>query len=1218
MAIDQAGLRLSIESTILQLSNTITAMQTAQFRAQYDALAAAWVTRRNTLLGFLTSLTNEQDRLQTVANSLALSPEEQATLPPAEVTELVRQRMLVLAEIDQLQVLVELIVPWVTAAPPAFQGSEPPPVDDPPPGVGTNALFAVDDRIRYIGTSLPSWTGTLGHVVSRRVIAATALWSYNVSLDDGPSLLDVAETDLIAATTPWTAPPPPPDDDADARYDVGDRVRFIAGAGTEYHGQLGRVTKVERISDRWRYSVNLDDGPTLALLYEYELIPATQSWTPPTQTDPFEDFGIGDLVDIDFWLTLFDYIAANTWAALFEIPGQIADAWDDLTSWSSSIYTRVGNVAGDVLLGIDDVIATWANWIKDEITFELPGVGGGIGEAIGLGLGPLADLFKPANVIDILSQARDPISLALSGGISLFFEALEGAIPSAWRELVDEIFPDRDLLPPGLRKMFDWDDLEAVAWAPLIVAAAVGSVTSIMAAGGQALAAPAIWQLNERLTPRLLGQEEVTALRWRIPQLETTWKRDLRRLGIPEDKQDQLASALRPLPGLTLLRDAWFRGALNEDGVHNAIGAWGYTQTAEDIIRAGWPALPQVQDVIRFGVREVYAPDIVRDFNLDANFPDDILADAARVGLAEEEVRKFWRAHWELPSITAAYTMHQRTTDDPIADWSERVENPFGPDFFRIISMERLLQLLRTQDVMQAWRDPVTRVSFRPLNRVDVRRFYRVGVLDEGDVFRAYTDLGYDEANSALQVGFVRGLEQEASFDQLETILGGQAAEGTIELDDVFDALEAFSVPDSVLDAAKTRIAARVNRERTGDVISAFRQAFRFGRISEDDFRDELEDRNLPDATIDHLVDIETIRQGLDFEVFATAETRAAGRTSPMRRFREGLTDDEQFAAEMSALGYGQLDIQRFGQQAVLDADTDLRLDTLTAYRAGLRTGRLSVGEFRQLAGELGVGSDHTDVLILQDELRRALDDPTDEEAELRASGRGTVVTRYREGWIDDEQFAAEMSMLGYSQREIDRYAVEADLRFDLDWKTDLLALLKRQLEVDEISADEYLDQLETLGMEGDRAQTHLARVIAGLRPRIPIVEALPPLPRYLTPTGRVEVRIVVESFRSAQITRSELIARLASLDMPDDLVIATADLEQIRRDQRIAAAVVPEPPAYETDAGKLRLDTARRAFRGGGIAETTFRQALAELAVPLDLAAAIVDAEILRRSAAS
>jgi hypothetical protein len=1218
MAIDQTGLRLSIESTILQLSNTVTAMQTAQFRAQYDALLSAWSTRRNTLLELLGALTNEQDRLQSVANSLALSPEEQATLPPAEVTELVRQRMLVLAEIGQLQVLVELIVPWVTAAPPAFSGSEPPPVDDPPPGVGTDPLFAVNDRIRYIGVGLPSWTGTLGRVVSRRVIAATALWAYNVSLDDGPSLADVAETDLIAATAPWVQPPPPPDEDADARYDLGDRVRFIAGAGTSYHGQLGSINDVVRQGAQWIYSVNLDDGPTLAGVYEYELIPATQSWTPPTQTDPFEDFGIGDLVDIDFWLTLFDYIAQNTWAALFEIPGQIADAWDDLTSWSSSIYTRVGNVAGDVLLGIDSVIATWANWIKDEITFELPGVGGGIGEAIGLGLGPLADLFKPANVIDLLFQAQSPLGLALSGGLSLFFDAIEGAIPPRWLAVIDEFKPFLDELPQSFQKLFDWDDLDSFAWAPLLIGAVIGIATTLTGQAAAGIAAPGIWAINRQFQPRLLGQEEVTILRWRFPDDEEQWQHDLLNLGIRPEKQNQLMAALRPLAGITAIRDAMFRGAIDLGDAQAQLRKWGYDEDSVFLITTGWPALPQVQDVIRFGVREVYAPDIVRDFNLDANFPDDILADAARVGLAEEEVRKFWRAHWELPSITAAYTMHQRTTDDPITGWSERVENPFGPDFFRIISMERLLQLLRTQDVMQAWRDPVTRVSFRPLNRVDVRRFYRVGVLDEGDVFRAYTDLGYDEANSALQVGFVRGLEQEASFDQLETILGGQAAEGTIELDDVFDALEAFSVPDTVLDAAKTRIAARVNRERTGDVISAFRQAFRFGRISEDDFRDELEDRDLPDATIDHLVDIESIRQGLDFEVFAASEVRAAGRTSPMRRFREGLTNDEQFAAEMSALGYGQLDIQRFGRQAVLDADTDLRLDTLTAYRAGLRTGRLSVGEFRQLAGELGVGSDHTDVLILQDELRRALDDPTDEEAELRASGRGTVVTRYREGWIDGEQFADEMTMLGYSQREIDRYAVEADLRFDLDWKTDLLALLKRQLEVDEISADDYLDQLETLGMDADRAQTHLARVIAGLRPRVPLVEALPPLPRYLTPTGRVEVRIVVESFRSNQITRSELIARLASLDMPDDLVIATADLEQIRRDQRIAAAVVPETPAYETDAGKLRLDTARRAFRGGGIAETTFRAALTELAVPLDLAAAIVDAEILRRSAAS
>ena len=71
-----------------------------------------------------------------------------------------------------------------------------------------------------------------------------------------------------------------------------------------------------------------------------------------------------------------------------------------------------------------------------------------------------------------------------------------------------------------------------------------------------------------------------------------------------------------------------------------------------------------------------------------------------------------------------------------------------------IIKEDELGMLLRAQDVMPFWRDKLIKVAYRPLTRVDVRRMYKEGVLDETGVYEAYLDHGYNEDNARAMTEF--------------------------------------------------------------------------------------------------------------------------------------------------------------------------------------------------------------------------------------------------------------------------------------------------------------------------------------------------------------------------------------------------------------------------------------------------------------------------------
>ena len=142
--------------------------------------------------------------------------------------------------------------------------------------------------------------------------------------------------------------------------------------------------------------------------------------------------------------------------------------------------------------------------------------------------------------------------------------------------------------------------------------------------------------------------------------------------------------------------------------------------------------IPPVADIITMAVREAFTPAVAAKFGQYEDFPADLEKYAGQKGLSKEWAERYWAAHWSLPSPQQGFEMLHRG----VIDGSE------------------LNMLLRAQDVMPFWRDRLTAIAYRPLTRVDVRRMYKQGVLDEREVFESYQDAGYDDENAERMAEF--------------------------------------------------------------------------------------------------------------------------------------------------------------------------------------------------------------------------------------------------------------------------------------------------------------------------------------------------------------------------------------------------------------------------------------------------------------------------------
>ncbi|GAI88532.1 unnamed protein product, partial [marine sediment metagenome] len=124
-------------------------------------------------------------------------------------------------------------------------------------------------------------------------------------------------------------------------------------------------------------------------------------------------------------------------------------------------------------------------------------------------------------------------------------------------------------------------------------------------------------------------------------------------------------------------------------------------------------------------------PEISRPFGQFDGLPEVLeLAkdDLKAAGMSETTFTKEWVAHWMLPSIMQGFEMLHRG----VIPAKSTEARPLGLD-----------RLMKALDIMPAWQEPLTDISYSPYTRVDVRRMHKIGVLDDEAVFTAYADVGF-------------------------------------------------------------------------------------------------------------------------------------------------------------------------------------------------------------------------------------------------------------------------------------------------------------------------------------------------------------------------------------------------------------------------------------------------------------------------------------------
>ncbi len=326
----------------------------------------------------------------------------------------------------------------------------------------------------------------------------------------------------------------------------------------------------------------------------------------------------------------------------------------------------------------------------------------------------------------------------------------------------------------------------------------------------------------------------------------------------------------------------WRREKMNENELDGNLSK--LALSTEDIknIKIATEYFPNPQDLIRFAVREVYTPEIASAFGIFNELPPKFVSEAKKIGIQEDQAKNHWGAHWVLPSIGMGFQMlHRRIIDDGTVS-----------------------KLLKALDIMPFWRDLLIQLSYNPLTRVDVRRMYRTGTLNEEEVYNAFLDNGYSPENATRLLDFTMKFENEDRLGMTRASIIKAYKNDIISDTELKTNLETLGYSESTVSFWVSMSAFDKEMDALEIVEKTLKAQYLAGHIDIGDVRNALTKYDIPATYLQSIV--------TKIELSYNEKLAQASKADLLAWLKGGTIETAYFDTRMVELGYTELDINLY------------------------------------------------------------------------------------------------------------------------------------------------------------------------------------------------------------------------------------------------------------------------------------------------------------------
>jgi len=282
----------------------------------------------------------------------------------------------------------------------------------------------------------------------------------------------------------------------------------------------------------------------------------------------------------------------------------------------------------------------------------------------------------------------------------------------------------------------------------------------------------------------------------------------------------------------------------------------------------------------------------------------------------------------------------------------------------------------------------------------------------------------------------------------------------------------------SLLDAADLARRKSIRRK----ALSYLEKQFLEGYMDRNDFINQLVSYGFDEELVrEYATLLQYVRDNY-MVIKETKDERSSLKATLVSKYKKGLLTDEELEQELRKLNLNEIEIALTVSRARLEFDAEQKEILFNDLIEKMKQGWISKSEFTDQCQRLGIKyerclayADYYWTKYIGDQFYVIT---KDERSALATS----LIKKYIMGFMSEDELRNELKKLMFTEEEIELRIRRAAVEDEVKMLSDLLSEADNLLKRGEMTPEDYVEYLTSLGMRRERAETRAAKIIASMR----------------------------------------------------------------------------------------------------------------------------------------
>lgn len=487
------------------------------------------------------------------------------------------------------------------------------------------------------------------------------------------------------------------------------------------------------------------------------------------------------------------------------------------------------------------------------------------------------------------NRLKETISDTLRHAIESLMESLEGPAVQMLRPLLNRALENPEL-PSEVRalgtQLLSGDHpVELAAIIPIMVGILLGIFTGAFAPFTRVAA---YWMDREVKSMRLDPGTAIHA-KWRNPALSAEVNQDLRDLGWSDERIKIAELVAKDRLGVDALITLWRRGELTDLELVNRAAKAGFELDELEDLKKAMLLIPGPADLVLMQLREAWRDDVAERWGYDVGDITQFSEWMEKQGLSADWAKRYWRAHWVIPSAAQGFEMMWRG----------------------VISDDELRELLVINDLAPGWIDNLMQVARPVPGRIDRRYAYREGEIEWQDLFDLYKMDGYTDDWATILANTTAKMAVSEAKGLTRSAIEKAYRKRRLSPGEAVAMLDEIGISEDVANFYLSQVDADRSDDLLDRRVDAVGKQFIVGDLNDTQARNELANLQVLSAEIAVYIEEWSIARG--------TKTKRPTRSNLERFFMDGVIAPGEYRDQMDRLGYSDLYIDWYLSSLAID-----------------------------------------------------------------------------------------------------------------------------------------------------------------------------------------------------------------------------------------------------------------------------------------------------------